>query len=102
MKEDIPKIGMLEYFMDIDIGTCSCSRGSNGAAYKHQVAVANHFKIASVNISPIHSKQARKIYAKIATGKTMCLDFYADLRDQSKTIVGTTMNSSTHTQCTYI
>ena len=89
MKEDVPKIGMLEYFIDMDIGTCSCLRGSNGAACKHQAAVAKHFKIASVNIAPIHSKQARKIYAKIATGTTMCLDFYADLRDQSKTIVGT-------------
>ena len=71
MKEDVPKIGILEYFIDMDIGTCSCSQGSNGAACKHQAAVAKHFKIASVNIAPIHSKQARKIYA---TGKTMCLE----------------------------
>ena len=65
----------------MELGICSCSKGSIGAACKHQAAVAKKFSISSVNIAPVHSKEARMQYATLATGKALCEDFYAHLRD---------------------
>ena len=44
VEERLPNIGELDYLVDMDIGTCSCSKGSNGAACKHQASVAREFK----------------------------------------------------------
>ena len=57
--EDVKNIGELYrfIFVDMDIGVCSCSRGCNGAACKHQAAVAKVFKICPVNLAP--KKQGR-------------------------------------------
>ena len=44
--------------------------------------MAKHFKLASVNIPPVHSKESRHIYAVIARGNyTRGVEFYADLVD---------------------
>ena len=39
-----------EYLVDMELGICSCSTGSNGAAY---AAIAKKFQIACLNIAPI-------------------------------------------------
>ena len=81
---DVKNIGELEYFVDMDIGVCSCSRGYSGAACKHQAAVAKAFNICSVNLAPYYSKEARKMFADLAMGgKSMATEFYADLRSPS-------------------
>jgi len=81
---DVKNIGELEYFVDMDIGVCSCSRGFNGAACKHQAAVAKAFNVCSVNLAPYYSKEARKTFADLAMGgKVMATEFYADLRSPS-------------------
>ena len=44
--------------------------------------MAKHFKLASVSIPPVHSKESRHIYAVIARGNyTRGVEFYADLVD---------------------
>ena len=78
---DVEKIGELEYVVDMDIGVCSCSKGFNGAACKHQAAVAKAFNVCTVNLAPYYSKEARKMFADLAMGKkSMATEFYADLR----------------------
>ena len=70
-----------EYLVDMELGICSCSTGSNGAACKHQAAIAKKFQIACLNIAPMYSKEARHTFAIIARGVqyTRNIDFYADL-----------------------
>ena len=70
VQEDITAIGLLEFLVDMDIGICSCSRGSSGAACKHQAAVARDFNICTVNLPPFHSKIARQTFAVLAMGTT--------------------------------
>ena len=59
---------MLDYLVDMEIGICSCPTGSTGAACKHQAAVAKHFKLVSINVAPVHSKETRHLFAVIARG----------------------------------
>ena len=92
--EDVENIGELEYLVDMDIGVCSCSRGCNGAACKHQVAVAKAFSICPVNLAPYYSKEARKMFADLAIGGgAMATDFYADLRSPSH--INSTIHAAT-------
>ena len=81
--EEVKQIEELEYIVDMELGVCSCPKGSIGAACKHQAAVAKNFNIASVNIAPIHSKEARMQYAVLATGNALNEEFYAHLTDTS-------------------
>ena len=76
----IKPIGELEYVVDMELGMCSCSKGSIGAACKHQAAVTKQFNVSSVNTAAVHSKEARMQYAVLATGN-LSGDFYAHLRD---------------------
>ena len=70
----------------MDIGVCSCSKGFNGAACKHQAAVAKAFNICTVNLAPYYSKEARKMFADLAMEeKSMTTEFYADLRSPTRT-----------------
>lgn len=78
VKVEVKQIGEVEYVVDMDLGMCSCSKGTIGAACKHQAAVAKQFKVSSVNIAPVHSKEARMQY-----GKALSEDFYAHLKDTS-------------------
>ena len=97
VQEDITAIGLLEFLVDMDIGICSCSRGSSGAACKHQAAVARDFNICTVNLPPFHSKIARQTFAVLAMGTTytMDVDFYADLRNQGNSLKLDVMHTST-------
>ena len=90
---EVKEIGELEYVVDMEQGICSCSKGSTGAACKHQAAVAKEFNVSSVNIAPIHSKEARMRYAVLATGKALSEDFYAHLKDTSN---GVTHEDNSH------
>ena len=40
--------------------------GQNGAPFKHQGAVAHHFKISGYNMLPFHSADLRCLYYRIA------------------------------------
>ena len=93
VKLEVKQIGELEYVVDMELGMCSCSKGSIGAACKHQAAVAKQFNISSLNIAPVHSKEARMQYATLATGKALDEDFYAHLRD---TITSTKVENIHH------
>ena len=60
---------------------CSCSKGFNRAACKHQAAVAKVFNVCTANLAPYYSKEAKKMFADLAMGeKSMATEFYADLR----------------------
>ncbi len=82
VEENVLEIGTLEYILDMDLGTCSCSRGSDGGACRHQAAIAREFNICSINLPPFHSKETRHTFAVLAMGEdhTMKTDFYAELR----------------------
>ena len=73
----------LEFFVDVDIGCCSCPVGFSGAACKHQAAIAIKYKIFAVNIPPFHSKEARYFFAVLARGEDneMDINFYSDLSE---------------------
>ena len=43
------KIFKVDFLCDMELGICSCTTGSTGAACRHQVAAAKHFKLVSVN-----------------------------------------------------
>ena len=79
---EVDEIGVLEYCVDMEIGTCSCSLGSDSAACGHQAAVTKKFGICSVNLPPFHSKEMRHAFAVLAMGKehTMNSEFYTNLR----------------------
>ena len=81
--EEVKQIGELEYIVDMELGVCSCPKGTVGAACKHQAAVAKTLNIASVNIAPIHSKEACMQYAVLATGNALNEEFYAHLTNTS-------------------
>ena len=85
-----------EYLVDMELGICSCSTGSNGAAYKHQAAIAKKFQIACLNIAPMHSKEARHTFAIIARGVqyTRNIDFCADLQESNSEKITIITNSS--------
>lgn len=103
-KDDI----LLDYLVDMEIGICSCPIGSSGAACRHQAAVAKQFKLISVNVAPVHSKEMRYLFAVIARGKenTQGVEFYADLVDTIEDATQTTkfrvnhVNSGEHTTST--
>ena len=88
----------LDYLVEIEIGICSCAIGLTGAACKHQAAVAKHFKLATVNVAPVHSKECRQLFAIIARGKenTQDIQFYADLIDSDHATTVSTNQGSEH------
>lgn len=73
----------LKFYVDMELGVCSCIKGCAGAACKHQAAVAKNFSIPAVNIPPFHAKEARQLYAILATGQSKEMKFYNDLREES-------------------
>ena len=77
---------LFEFFVDMEVGTCSCIKGLTGCECKHLAAIAKEGKVNSVNIPPFFSKTARRTFAILAVGKNkaMHLDFYANLRDNSQ------------------
>ena len=85
VQEDIPNIGMVEYVVDMELGTCSCSTGCTGAACRHQAALAKKFEVKTINLPPLHAKETRHTLAILAQGKqhVQGIDFYADLLDDS-------------------
>ncbi len=46
------KDSKVSYRVDMEIGTCSCDIGKNGALCSHQAAVVLHYNIASVYFVP--------------------------------------------------
>ena len=66
--ETIEEVGQLDYIVDMELCTCSCSVGQTGAACRHQAAIAKQYNIASLNIVPIHCRETRQLYATIARG----------------------------------
>ena len=57
---------IFDFFVDMEVGTCSCIRGVRGSECKHQAAIAKSGKIYSVNIPPFFSKTARRTFATLA------------------------------------
>jgi len=81
-----------EYLVEMEIGICSCHTGSTGAACKHQAAVAKLYKLATVNVAPVHSVETRHLFATIALGDAQNLQFYADLTEYVPPIITSTNN----------
>ena len=81
--ETIKEVGQLDYIVDMELCTCSCSVGQTGAACRHQAAIAKQYNIASLNIVPIHCRETRQLCAIIARGSGYVMEeeFYADLCD---------------------
>ena len=71
-----------KHIVDMEIGTCSCEKGKNGAPCSHQAAVVYHYHIKSINYIPIQASQ-RQDLAYIALGEKARKDsgFYASLHE---------------------
>ena len=65
---DVEKIGELEYVVDMDIGVCSCSKGFNGAACKHQAAVAKAFNVCNSKLSTILLQRSKEDVCRFGNG----------------------------------
>lgn len=74
-----------QFYVDMELGVCSCIKGYAGAVCKHQAAVAKNFTIPAVNIPLFHAKEARRLYAILARGESRVMEvkFYNDLREES-------------------
>ena len=70
-----------EYQVDMGLGTCTCIRGADGSPCSHQLAVALHFRKASLNCIPTLHPSSRRLLAYIALGKEANSDitFYASV-----------------------
>ena len=90
----LKEVGQLDYTVDMELCTCSCSVGQTGAACKHQAAIAKKYNIASLSIVPIHCKKTRQLYAYIARGESYIMEkeFYADLCDITSDAAGVDQN----------
>ena len=74
----------MEYVVDMELGTCSCTVGCSGAACRHQAMVAEQFQLSSVTIAPVHSVEQRHTFATIARGtRALSIEFYADLQGKA-------------------
>jgi len=68
VQENDKENNKFDFLCDMELGICSCTTGSTGAACQHQAAVAKHFKLVSVNIPPIDSSEMRHLFAVKAKG----------------------------------
>ncbi|KAK3889774.1 hypothetical protein Pcinc_006335 [Petrolisthes cinctipes] len=69
----------MSYYVDMEAAICSCEMGVTGGPCKHQHIVAKHFSITSINVSPRHSPNIRRLFYKIATGKDGELNWFDSL-----------------------
>lgn len=77
------------YAVDMDIGLCTCPRGSTGGPCKHQRAVAKKFRITSINIIPVHAPDLRQKLLFVATGRMEDINFLQNLRqEESESLPG--------------
>ena len=60
----------IKFYVDMELGVCSCIKGYAGAACKYQAAVAKYFSKLAVNIPPFHAKEARKLHAILTIGQS--------------------------------
>ena len=82
--------------VDTEVGTCSCIRGTHGSPCSHQLAVALHFRKASLNCIPTLHPSSRRLLAFIALGKeaNMDISFYASVSQHlDETIPTRSMNT---------
>ena len=56
------------YTVDMQLGTCTCPRGVDGAPCSHQAAVSKYFHINSINSIPSLFPEERKELAIVALG----------------------------------
>ena len=74
-------IAMVRYVVDMDVGMCNCSVGSDGSVCKHQYFVWLYRHKKSVNFIPFLDPAQRKEYSYIATGKVLPDNYYEGLHD---------------------
>lgn len=58
----------LVYTVDMQLGTCTCARGIDGAPCSHQAAVSKHFHVHSINSIPSLFPEERRELAIVALG----------------------------------
>ncbi len=74
------------YEVDMQLGACSCPRGSDGSPCSHQAAVSKHFHVASINSVPTLFPEKRRELATIALGsKAVCdLSYYSSIHQKNE------------------
>ena len=79
------RVGEEKYHMvDMDIGSYSCEKGTDGSPCAHQSAVVVRYKIKSVNTFPFLTTLSRQRIAKVALGDNAMalIDFYASIHQE--------------------
>lgn len=61
--------GINTYYVNNEIGTCSCIIGSNGSPCKHQYAVVTTYQLSSERFIPLNDSIAKEKLYFIATGQ---------------------------------
>ena len=68
-----------QYQVDINTGICQCKISMNGSPCKHQYILWAHKLANAVNFLPVFSKEQRQLYAQIAIGMSLSLEYYEGL-----------------------
>ena len=71
-----------QYLVDMNTGICQCKIGMNGSPCKHQYILWAHKLADAINFLPVFSKEQRQLYAQIAIGMSLPLEYYEGLHDQ--------------------
>jgi hypothetical protein len=71
----------IQYLVDMNTGICQCKSGMNGLPCKHQYILWAHKLADTVNFLPVFSKEQRQLYAQIAIGMSLPLQYYEGLHD---------------------
>ena len=83
-----------QYLVDMNTGICQCKIGMNGSPCKHQYILWAHKLADAVNFLPVLSKEQRQLYAEIAIGMSLSLQYYEGLHDQILSLPNQTEQSS--------
>ncbi len=85
------KDSKVSYRVEIEIGTCSCDIGKNGAPCSHQAALVLRYNIASVYFVPTLHPSLRQDIAILALGNkaSKSIEFYSSLHEGKQWICAT-------------
>ena len=72
------------YTVDMSAGFCSCHMGCTGGPCKHQAFVMKEFCIPSRNFMPTFDVNMRQLLNKLATGESVDLSWFCNLRPQAQ------------------
>lgn len=85
---------LLEYYVDLEAGLCSCFKGKQGAPCSHQHKVSLAMKTFNQNTIPT-DPQSKMMFHSLAHGKKADIDFYLGLDLNENEVIQSSMSTPT-------